>query len=298
MNGSQDRIKLAEALKRIGITKLVLHAWERRYDIQLSERGETGRRFMTGEQVERLRLLKLCTDAGYRIGSIIHLPDTVLMELVHQHGHLLDLIPVLDAATRLDAYVLEEELTRRFAAHGPVDFVRTVVVPLMGEIGRRWADGRISIAGEHLASAVVRQLLTSAHASFSVESGAPRAIMTTPEGELHEIGAIVAVLLARSRNVDAVYLGPNLPNDQIVFAARSARAEIVCLSSLAAREKIMQNRLEALRHQLPGDILLWVGGPGVEQMRPINGVRCFGSVSEFESEIDRMMQSSSSVRSL
>jgi methanogenic corrinoid protein MtbC1 len=290
MNGSPDRIKLPEALRRIGITKLVLHAWERRYDIKLCERTDTGRRFMTEEQVERLRLLKVCVDAGYRISGLIHRPDAALLELAQQHAHLLDLVPLLDAATRLDASTVESELISRLDVHGPVDFVRMIVVPLMGEIGRRWVDGRMSVASEHLVSAVVRQLLTSALADCPVVPGAPRAIMTTPEGELHEIGAIVAALLARSQEVDAVYLGPNLPNDQIVLAARSTCAQVVCLSSLAAREMVMQRRLETLRHELPADILLWIGGPGVEQIRAIDGIRYFASVVEFETALDTLKQ--------
>lgn len=278
-------VKFADALQRAGITKLVLHAWERRYGVQLSERTATGRRFMTEAQVERLRLLKLCTDAGYRIANIIALPDQDLLDIAGQHALRLDLCSTLDATQRLDGVTLSADLERRLSELGPIDFVRRVVSPLMDEIGKRWQEGTMSIAAEHLASTEVRRILSDCLHRIPVAPGAVKAIATTPEGELHELGALVIALLSRSHGIDTLYLGPNLPNDQIVGVARRSGAKIIFLSCLAALRRNASGPIVALREALPLEITLFVGGPGAGDMAPLPGVHISPSMETMEAAL-------------
>ncbi|WP_165223715.1 MerR family transcriptional regulator [Affinirhizobium pseudoryzae] len=278
-------VKFADALQRAGISKLVLHAWERRYDVQLSERTATGRRFMTETQVERLRLLKLCTDAGYRIANIISLPDLELLRIAEQHALRLDLCSTLDAAQRLDSAALSADLERRVSELGPLDFVRRVVSPLMDEIGKRWQDGTMSIAAEHLVSAEVRRILSDCLHRFPVAPDATRAVATTPEGELHELGALVITLLSRSHGIDTLYLGPNLPNDQIVNAALRSGARVVFLSCLVSSRRNASGPIVALRGALPPHIALFVGGPGASDMAPLDGVSIFPNIESINAAL-------------
>lgn len=77
----QTLIGMAEALSTSGLKKLLLHAWERRYDMKPDVRSPGGRRFYTRDQVERLRLLRSCSDGGYRIGNLINLDTETLLQI-------------------------------------------------------------------------------------------------------------------------------------------------------------------------------------------------------------------------
>ena len=130
-------------------------------------------------------------------------------------GALVGLDDLLRDIAGLDAHALEHRLSVQFAALGPVSFARDVVAPLMAEVGRRYEREEISVAGEHLRSATVRTLLGQApHLTRRADSG-PAAIFTTPEGELHELGLLVAALCAQSAGLRVIYLGPQLPAPEL-----------------------------------------------------------------------------------
>ncbi|MDO1582911.1 MerR family transcriptional regulator [Rhizobium oryzicola] len=283
-------ISFAEGLRKARITKLVLHAWERRYSLELSERTETGRRFFTVEQVERLRVLKLCTDAGYRIGQIIHLSEAALLDIAESHTLVLGVYDILAAIERLDAQRMSALLQARFDSLGAVEFAKRIVVPLMAEVGRRWAEGSVAIAAEHMASVEIRRLLTNGlERAPSPRPGAPRAIVTTVEGEMHEIGALLIALLGRHCGLDVLYLGPNLPVAEITAACRHYRGQIVCLSSLMARAKVMEARVVELRRNLPREILLWLGGPGFAEVPHVEATQYFQHVADFEQASSKLI---------
>ncbi|WP_433937609.1 B12-binding domain-containing protein [Sorangium cellulosum] len=72
-----------------------------------------------------------------------------------------------------------------------------VVAPAMAEVGRRWYENRITVADEHLATAVAQAAVASLYPLIAWPSGGPRAVVGCVEPELHTFGArMVADLLA------------------------------------------------------------------------------------------------------
>jgi methanogenic corrinoid protein MtbC1 len=71
----------------------------------------------------------------------------------------------------------------------------------------------------HLASAIVRSFVGSLNGAFNTLSLAPAIVVTTPAGQLHEIGALLAAAAAASDGGHVTYLGPSLPASEIAAAA-------------------------------------------------------------------------------
>src|SRR5687768_5112132 len=67
--------------KRTGISLHVLRAWERRYGVVEPVRTAGGQRLYTDAHIERLRLLRVVTDAGRNISHVVSLPDRELRAL-------------------------------------------------------------------------------------------------------------------------------------------------------------------------------------------------------------------------
>lgn len=283
-----EKITMTEALRRVGISKLVLHAWERRYQQPLAERTETGRRYFTPQQIHRLTLLKLCSDAGHRIGSIIQLPISVLADIARAHDKLVNLAPLLEAIKRMDAIAMRAMLREHLAAETPVEFGKATVAPLMREIGRQWSEGELSIAAEHMASAEIRGILAACLDGLPFDPDATTVIVTTMEGEHHEIGALLTAILARNAGLGSLYLGPNMPVGDIVSAAERCDATLVCLSSLISKPRNLRKRLEQLRADLPPSVEIWTGGPGFTEAETVCGIRYFGEIHEFEQAAEAM----------
>jgi DNA-binding transcriptional MerR regulator len=146
---------LGAVTRLTGLSAHVLRAWERRYRAVEPLRTAGGTRRYRESDVARLRLLRAATDAGHPIGDIAGLPNRELERrlAVAEEPPAPPLTAFLEAAEELDAGELERLLSVQLATLGPRGFTRLVALPLLREIGERWAAGKLGIASEHLASA-------------------------------------------------------------------------------------------------------------------------------------------------
>ncbi|MGL3606280.1 MerR family transcriptional regulator [Rhizobium sp. G187] len=273
---------LSEVLAIAGISKLVLHAWERRYGLAPAGRSDTGLRFYTRAQAEHLRLLKACCDAGYRIGTLISLSSDELMRIEEDHAAKLSLVTLLEAIQALDGEALQEALSARAASEGPDRFVRRTALPLLREVGLLWSIGSVTAAAEHLATFKIKRILGRMLDDCPPPlADAPRLIATTPEGQQHEVGALVAALMARMEGCNVLYLGPDLPVEDIAFAVRTRQADIVCLSALTGKRRVLESQLRDLLSALPPKTEIWLGGPAYSTMPSMDRLRVFADLDTF-----------------
>ncbi|AOG12121.1 MULTISPECIES: MerR family transcriptional regulator [unclassified Agrobacterium] len=284
-NRQQERevlIGLAETLATSGISKLLLHAWERRYGLEPTERSPTGRRFYTREQVERLRLLKTCSDGGHRISSLVPLSNEALSRLECELAGRQTISEIIEAIKDMDSDRLQALLQARAETEAPEDFIRVTALPLMREVGSKWAAGEVSIAAEHMTTAYIKRVLGGLFDRCPMPSpDAPRLIATTPEKEDHDVGALVVTLLARLRGWNALFLGASLPARDIADAARRREVVCVCLSALVGRRATLQLHLETLRSSLSPYIDIWIGGAAYGNLPPITGVSFMSNMDVF-----------------
>lgn len=264
----ESLLALDELLKFTGLNRNLLHAWERRYGLEPKRRSATGRRFYSLEQAERLRHLKRAVDAGHRISTISGLSLTELEALETREQPEQALKDFIDTARQLDAGRIAGLLRIRLRSQGLSDFVLKTVVPLLQHVGQLWSEGRLGVAGEHVMSVALKQVLLSSLLDQEVPEGSQKAVVTTLEGELHEFGALAAALLARLAGIDAVYLGPTLPVREVATAASRLQARYVLVSTLVIPEETLIPALDQLRQQLPDGITLIAGGRHLGKVRP------------------------------
>ena len=133
------------------------------------------------------------------------------------------------AVQGLDAIALESVLLRARVALSHTVFLEALIVPMMQTIGDLWRDGSLRIMHEHLASAIVRTLLGGLATPASLSPMRP-IIITTPAGQLHEIGALIAASIAGVEGWRVTYLGPNLPAEDVAAAVQQDPARVIGLS--------------------------------------------------------------------
>ncbi len=86
MNGSNKHQYNIGAVARLTqIHPETIRVWERRHKIVTPQRSDTGRRFYSDEDVERLLLVKQLTDAGHTISSLAPLGIQELKERLATH---------------------------------------------------------------------------------------------------------------------------------------------------------------------------------------------------------------------
>jgi hypothetical protein len=105
-----------------------------------------------------------------------------------------------------------------------------MLLPALRQLGDAWASGRVSVAGEHLAShLVLRRLGQLLDAAGPPARTKGRVLVGLPPGSRHELGALSFAIEARRAGVPVAYLGADIPVDDWVTAARTARAAVVAV---------------------------------------------------------------------
>ena len=269
-------------VQRTGLSPHVLRVWERRYQAVVPSRTATNRRLYTEADIEQLQLLHRATRGGHSIGQIAQLSTAELEALVRADEAAVQFRPsspalpssaassfdpesclerCLDAVRSFDAATLENELARAAIELSQPRLVEEIVKPLMHHIGDLWEDGSLRIADEHLTSAVVRTFVGSLKDAYQGPASGPGLVVTTPAGQLHELGALLVATTAASAGWRVTYLGPNLPAEEIAAAARQDQARAVALSIVyPADDPHLGSELVKLRRYLDAAVVLLVGG--------------------------------------
>jgi len=272
------------AVRRTGLSAHVIRAWEKRYGAVVPSRTGTNRRLYSDEDIARLQCLRQAVQAGQSIGRIARLPMDELLKLAGSEretglpsrsrtggegegsGEILE--AALAAVQGLDAVSLQEQLDRASVALSQGALLEEVVRPLMERIGRMWQEGALRVAAEHMATAVVRSFIGNLR-PFQGNGAAPRAVATTPAGQKHELGAMLASLVAASEGWNATFLGPDLPAEEIAGAVAGTGARAVLLSIVyPADDPRLGGELVRLRGLLGGEVALLAGGRAAPQYAP------------------------------
>ncbi len=103
--------------------------------------------------------------------------------------------------------------------------------PVMRRIGELWEAGRISVAQEHLASAIVGRLMAGfSMFRFQTERKPFRAVVSAAPNELHEIGAWMVSDLLELDGWQVRYLGANTPERDLLEMLDSFQPQVLALS--------------------------------------------------------------------
>lgn len=265
-----------------------LRVWERRYGVVTPERSEGGGRLYSSADVERLRRIKQLTDTGHAVGRLARLADAELDALQREHAAgapaLLEQATAAAARERffeaieaMSPLSAERELSRAAMGLAPDEFLARILVPLLHEVGDRWARGVWSVAHEHAASAAVRNQLGALLQLYSAQASPRRAIVATLSRELHELGALSAALTAATHGFHVAYLGPNLPIAEIAGSVNGSRADVLLLSIVCDRPAL-DRELEELRAKVRAQTCIMLGGNGARRARDIAGIEKLASL--------------------
>jgi DNA-binding transcriptional MerR regulator/methylmalonyl-CoA mutase cobalamin-binding subunit len=297
--------------RRTGLSADVIRAWERRYGAVAPERSETRRRLYSDADTERLLLLKRVTDSGRRIGDVAHLAMDELKALAEADRAAVARAKAtgggarparistrehfdacLSAIRSMDATALDAALARAAVAMNTQMLLEEVLSPLLVHVGEQWRSGPLRVAHEHFATACLRSFLGTLVVQSNLAEVGPTLVAATPLGQQHELGALMASVVAAAGGWNVVFLGPNVPADEIVFAAAEKRARAVALSlCYPSDDPRLPAELRKLGQRLPEDTVVLVGGAARHGYRATlddMGVRALDTLSELPAELDRL----------
>jgi DNA-binding transcriptional MerR regulator/methylmalonyl-CoA mutase cobalamin-binding subunit len=267
--------------KRSGVKSDLVRAWERRYQAVKPTRTDGGHRVYTDQDIARLKLLNQATSHGHSISQIAQFSLDELKKLLNEedaqsypsvnHSTVFtgdkkflaeDYIEKCYAAVlAFDARQLESHFENAIVELRSQDFIEYLLTPLLTRIGERWKTGELRPIHEHMTSSVIRSLTYILRNNNPCPANAPRMIVSTPIGQLHELGALLAAIMAELSGWQVTYLGANLPAEEIAAAAKFTHAKAVTISiSFNADDLVIPREIRRLRKLIGNDVALIVGG--------------------------------------
>jgi methanogenic corrinoid protein MtbC1 len=238
--------------------------------------------------LRRLTLLARATASGRSIGQVAGLSGAELEQLIRDDGTALvpqprpmprgsDAEPAeqllrqaIAAVEHLDGPGLDRVLLRSAVLLDTQLLVDSVVIPLLRRIGTLWREQNLGPANERLASGIVRRFLEWVLETTETSGSAPMYVCATLNGHRHELGAILSGVVASGVGWSPLYLGPELPAEEIAIAARRLQARAVGLSAIYPLvDSEIPNQLRIFKDMLGRDTRLYVGGPAFVAHRDV-----------------------------
>ncbi|MCP5153218.1 MAG: cobalamin B12-binding domain-containing protein [Ectothiorhodospiraceae bacterium] len=306
----EPRHPIQVVARHTGLSADVIRAWERRYSAVCPQRTATQRRLYSDADARRLLLLRRLTESGHRIGDLACLGTDALAALadgaVSQPASTVrepgpppapsSSSPLLDACLRavrsLDGVAFERALAEASVQLSLPVLLEELIAPLLGVVGQRWREGPLRVAHEHFASAHLRSFLGCTLVCAAPRADGPGCVVATPSGQRHELGALMAAVVAASGGWSTLYLGADVPAEEIAFAARERGAVCVVLSIChPADDPGLPSELRRLADRIaPGTSVLVGGSAHSAYHRCIDeaGMRCLPSLSHLKAALDEM----------
>lgn len=285
---SRPRHPIRVVADRTGLTPSTLRAWERRYAVVDPGRSEGGQRLYSDDDVDRLLLLRRVTEAGRAISSVSELSTRQLEGMAAEDKAALAVRPgtdtnggepsrnrlddALSAVEDLDPSRLEQVLRREVVLLGGERFLDELVAPLLREIGTRWRGGTLRPAHEHAAVAVIKQVVGWMLERARQGTTGRKLVVGTLSGEKHELGALLAATVAAMEGWQVVFLGQDLPGEEIALTVRSVDAAAVGVSIINPVDiEGMPEQLRRLMAELPAGIPVMLGGAAAADVARLVG---------------------------
>jgi DNA-binding transcriptional MerR regulator/methylmalonyl-CoA mutase cobalamin-binding subunit len=308
---SEKRFPIKTVAQKTGLSAHVIRAWEKRYQVVKPLRSETNRRLYSHEDIRLLSLLKKATQSGHSISSISDLDINALQQLLQDRfkeeqddPHVYDSESIggdeahfdncLNAIKELDAARFEEALLRASMDLTQPVLIKSLLLPLIRSLGELWKDGSLRVMHEHLATAVLKPFLHNLRISYRPSPNAPSMIIATPIGQMHEFGALIIGLVTASEGWKVIYLGPNLPAEEIASATKQKKSNYALLSLVyPANDPYLRQELEKLRTLLPSSVKIIIGGRVSESyqeiIKDIDALQ-FNDLDEFRQYLELQQQ--------
>jgi len=158
----------------------------------------------------------------------------------------------------------------------------------MYRVGELWENHRITVANEHLATAITEGLLNLVYPSiFDTDRIGKTAVVSCSANEFHQIGGKMVADIMELNGWDTHFLGANTPCEDISGYVEEVHADLVGLSlSILANMDSLKRCMDVIKTDFPGMQML-VGGQafrwgGHDAIREYPGVEYVSSLDDLE----------------
>ena len=246
-------IKKAAALT--GVSEHTLRAWERRYGVLEPVRTEAGYRLYDHAELARIEAMQGLVQAGWapRAAAAELLRSGVAGAVVDPHAEL------IRATAAMDAPAVHRLIAEPFSRAPFEAVVDHWLMPALVRVGKAWAAGEVSVAGEHLVANAVTLHLSAVYEAVGTEQRGRPVLIGAPPKVDHQLGLLAFAVAARRAGLPTVYLGAQVPLEAWADAAEKSHPRAAVTSVPRRRDASRAAKVVELLTGEPA-VPVWIGG--------------------------------------
>lgn len=171
------------------------------------------------------------------------------------------------------------------------DLYESVIKRSLYKVGELWEYNKISVATEHLASAVIEAILNELYSEIiSKEKKGKKIIVSCLEDEYHQIGIKMVGDIFESNGWNSYFLGANTPTLELISFAKIIEPDMIAISlSIYFHLPALEIMIQKIRQEFPY-IPILVGGQafsrgGIESLTKYSNVMYLQDLNSIDSFI-------------
>ena len=146
-----------------------------------------------------------------------------------------------------------------------VEFYEDLLTPVMYRVGDLWAQGRLSIATEHVCSNIAVGLVEVINEANATKASRSTIVICSPEGEIHHLATKVLESVLMHKGYRVHNMSPSAPSDSIIDYVSTSGPSLVMVSvtlpeNLKAATRLVDKILEGY------DTPVYLGGAAIKNL--------------------------------
>jgi methanogenic corrinoid protein MtbC1 len=155
---------------------------------------------------------------------------------------------------------------------GLADFYDKLLKPVMYRIGDLWERGQLDVATEHASTNTALGLVKIINERITARTKEPssryKAVICTPDGELHGLACNMIESLLLSKSFKVYNISTSIPSDYIIDYIRDLQPDIVLLSiTLVENIKSAERLIKQIHAKYNNKLPVVVGGSAFNNMK-------------------------------
>lgn len=214
-----------------GIKAHTIRIWEQRYQFLKPCRTDTNIRYYSNDELKKILNIALLNKYGFKISHIDKMNEREVNEQILSltqveacHERIIN--EMIQCMVDLDINQMEKIIDEYIQSEGIEQAITQVIFPYLEKIGILWITNHINPAQEHLVSNIIRQkLIVGIDAVSTPKKSDKTVLLFLPEGEYHEMGLLFMNYQFKSRGIGTIYLGANIPLQDVEYVANLKKPE-------------------------------------------------------------------------
>jgi DNA-binding transcriptional MerR regulator len=267
--------KIGQVAAQTGLPPYLIRVWQSRYSAVSPLRSSGNRRIFCADDIRKLQLLSKAVESGHSISQIASLSQEELMKVVERrspetryrfsNGKITStkaepyLQKSLQFVAELDINGLQSMLDKAAINLTRPVLILDVIVPLYFRTKSLVQTNNLRLINLTAVTSFLQAFMWDLLRTTVVSESAPKIVTGTLTGQRSEIAALALALIAVESGYKSIYLGSNLPANDLAAAVKSKAAQAVAIFVEGYKKKtVLGSELSILQEKLGEDFLILV----------------------------------------